>query len=411
MQPDLLSYLTIRGLTMDSKSAWIGLRLIDGVMLFMGIAGVLKLSDMSAFEVSVRTWDLLPASAITPIVWSVPVSELLIAGMWFLGVGRRVALGLCMASILLYSIALAGHMVLSSPPDCGCLGKFIQFQSRETAARVGVVRNMVLLAAALGGALLAYRTHLPWRPGAGPRRRRCDAARAGFTLIELILVIALIGILVSLLLPALGSARERANRLDAVADLRSHMQVLSLYSMDYDDMWPFLTDPKATYTIFRHPRRDGPGHVLFFQVTQIWHWPLLGSYLPDDGTDMFEAAGDTNLGNGYISSYNYASSMYARPDFWSLRTRTGPEQWQPTRVSETLFPSSKGAMYSVAPWKGSFQTRREQLGMCDGSGVEVPYNSLTKPYPKGEGHWWGAWRKFGKVVDHTIHGVRGRDIE
>ena len=53
-----------------------------------------------------------------------------------------------------------------------------------------------------------------------------------FTLIELMIVIAIIAILASMLLPALNKARERGKSAACMANLRSMGQEMNLYAND-----------------------------------------------------------------------------------------------------------------------------------------------------------------------------------
>lgn len=67
---------------------------------------------------------------------------------------------------------------------------------------------------------------------------RTTTARCGFTLIELLFVIVIIGSLISILLPALSSARKQGRLTHCAANVRSIGAGLEMYADSSRDMFP-----------------------------------------------------------------------------------------------------------------------------------------------------------------------------
>ena len=71
---------------------------------------------------------------------------------------------------------------------------------------------------------------------------------AGFTLVELLVVIGIIALLVSILLPALGKARQQANLVQCASNMRVMGQMMALYESENHGYGPPMVDGIYFYT-------------------------------------------------------------------------------------------------------------------------------------------------------------------
>lgn len=62
--------------------------------------------------------------------------------------------------------------------------------------------------------------------------------RRAFTLVEILVALAVVGILAAILFPVLGRARARAHTSTCTSNLRQINKALSLYTSDYDGFYP-----------------------------------------------------------------------------------------------------------------------------------------------------------------------------
>ena len=146
----------------------------------------------------------------------------------------------------------------------------------------------------------------------GPVRGRTPfRPRRAFTLIELLVVIAIIALLASMLLPALGGAKEKARRARCTSNLRQFVLACHLYSGDHDSRLPSGSSENGNPEDQHTPIISGTTRDLLIKYS--------GSRkmleCPNLGTPFGSEAGWYYPDYGYVLGFNYLGGHTNTP--WS----------------------------------------------------------------------------------------------
>lgn len=243
-------------------------------------------------------------------------------------------------------------------------------------------------------------------------KRRCGS---GFTLLELLLCIAIVGVLSTLLLPSLRSVRERSLAITSLSNVKTHVSAMTLYTSDNRDIYLDIVSPQADYGILRW--NEFARRTVYFEQVRYWHFGMARRYYGGNissGTFCVPGAPagacTTQRGPG-AAGYWYSAAFLAAPEYWNRRTRQGRLQWRGVRVSEVVYPSFKGVFIGAWPmfygdlapdWRvGS------DVGFVDGHGKRVAPSAVLPPESGGDGQYFD----ISFPVLHTKDGARGRDVK
>lgn len=208
-------------------------------------------------------------------------------------------------------------------------------------------------------------------------------ARA-FSLVELLVAIAIIAVLIALSIPAFRAMRERGRASDALNGLRQSMSALMSYTAEFKDAWPYLQTPGNL---------NAPIIVRGVQVSWSYFaagrtlWPnlLWPAYID---TQMLFVSGDLeklrerNIIDGWEpdtirSRYLLSNVAFALPEWWiGDDPPPNPDLFAATRTNQVQYPARKGVLLDAyLGWESGVAPRVAAASRADGSAGEVAFTA------------------------------------
>ena len=206
--------------------------------------------------------------------------------------------------------------------------------------------------------------------------------RRAFTLIEVLVVIAIMALLISILLPALGGARTAGHQIKALSNARTVGQSFGHYLNDYDQTYPFI-EP------FTSDDFPGGGSLLWFQWypetvrigvgppfgVMAWAWPAAIKEISpwEENYQTWVSPGmDTTLpkdiDGGAMDhdfaediSWRYSNAFVSDPKLWSGNAPNDPSLYRAVHEYEVTGTSGK-----VLLWDTHLAYLRDEPKMVEG---------------------------------------------
>jgi prepilin-type N-terminal cleavage/methylation domain-containing protein len=207
----------------------------------------------------------------------------------------------------------------------------------------------------------------------------------GFTLVEVLVVAAIIGILVAILVPSLQRARLRAKVVAVHSDLRQLTIMLDAYAMAYKDKLPPTRQSCGTNVLFQLPWELSKAHYLPKSPDDLKRSWMEDPFNPGQ-TYRFRAPGPVYQ-NGVLmdfpdSTWRPRSKIWVPDDVPRCESSSG--QYYADRTNEPKSPVTY-ALWSVGPDPDSPKFPRWEDGSLDEGKLPLPrsYWLLNDGRPTG----------------------------
>lgn len=237
-----------------------------------------------------------------------------------------------------------------------------------------------------------------------------------FTLIELLVVISIISLLVAILLPALGKARQKAYEMQCLSNLRQNGVGLISYALDNKDWGAPHIRSEATgmafYTDFLGNYFNGsmaswkcptdPDNALSglvgyrYSAANKYPYQLASSYRSIFGIGQITGANDKFYGRRYLGPTSpYLAAGNPFPNMSNLgQTITYPEGTD-SKATQTIAPASLQPMMmdAVSNYQSNWRINRSQLSgsswatYSNRTSNHILSRGASTVYADGHGSW------------------------
>jgi prepilin-type processing-associated H-X9-DG protein/prepilin-type N-terminal cleavage/methylation domain-containing protein len=225
---------------------------------------------------------------------------------------------------------------------------------------------------------------------------------AGFTLVELLVVIGIIALLISVLLPALAKARESARRVQCLSNLKQLSNAVIMFANDHHSYMPGRGGNSILIqdSISNRVRAATSAEAA---VSESWDW-IAWQRKKDPLTGNSNTGGDQNLTYSSLAKYLGAPvKVHSSPDeALQLSQRLDQVYRCPSDNLESRPKNSADNNGGRGPYRYSY-SMNSLVGTRDGNPNPVPQSyggwpapNPPSPLPGGDARKWGTFS--GKIA-------------